>query len=191
MKNKNLYLINFRSVRSRKRPRSLCCLSANNGRVKSPPLSLPHLGPLLAHETTPRRRVKQQVSRPSSPTKGKARFDIKALMRGHTQGTKRARFCLVSVPVVMILIMITRPLYAPLIDVFGEDGLDAQASGMDSSSDVNPAGTPEGGGRKGEPLSSQEQKHHSSSRHLMSLFSPAHSLACCPPSPVSFCRASK
>lgn len=62
-------------------------------------------------------------------------------MRGHTQGTKRARFCLLSVPVVMILIMITRPLYAPLIDVFGDDGYVARANMMDSSSDVNPAGS--------------------------------------------------
>jgi hypothetical protein len=80
----------------------------------------------------------------SSPTKvGKVRFDIKALMRGHLAGTKKARYCLMAVPVVMILVMITRPLYAPLIDVFGDDGFDAHARGEDSDSDVNPVG---GGG---------------------------------------------
>jgi hypothetical protein len=96
--------------------------------------------------SSPKSKVLKHQS-PSSP-KSKVRFDIKALMRGHSQGTKKARFCLMSVPFVMILIMITRPLYAPLIDVFGDDGLDAHASGMDSSSDVNPAGATGWGGMR-------------------------------------------
>ena len=61
------------------------------------------------------------------------------------QGTKRARIFLMSVPVAMILIMVTRPLYAPLIDVFGDDMYDEDTvSGMDTGADVNPAGEREG-----------------------------------------------
>ena len=42
-------------------------------------------------------------------------------MHRHATGTKRARACLFLVPVIMILVMVTRPIYAPLIDVFGPE----------------------------------------------------------------------
>lgn len=67
----------------------------------------------------------------------KKRFDLKSLMKSHVQGTKRARLCLVTVPLVMIIVMITRPIYAPFIDVFGEDSDDA----VEEAGDVNPVRT--------------------------------------------------
>lgn len=39
--------------------------------------------------------------------------------RAHDRGTRRARVCLASIPVLCLLVSITRPLYASYIDVFG------------------------------------------------------------------------
>ena len=50
---------------------------------------------------------------------GKTKLNVKNVMKNHLQGTKRVRMCLLLTPVVMLLVMLTRPLYAPLIDVFG------------------------------------------------------------------------
>jgi hypothetical protein len=46
------------------------------------------------------------------------KLNLRNIMHRHATGTKRARACLTLVPVIMILIMVTRPIYAPLIDVF-------------------------------------------------------------------------
>ena len=50
---------------------------------------------------------------------GKTKLNVKNVMKNHLQGTKRVRLCLLLTPVLMLLVMLTRPLYAPLIDVFG------------------------------------------------------------------------
>jgi len=50
---------------------------------------------------------------------GKVKLNVKNVMKTHLQGTKRVRTCLLLTPIVMLLVMFTRPLYAPLIDVFG------------------------------------------------------------------------
>ena len=49
------------------------------------------------------------------------KLNLRNIMHRHATGTKRARACLTLVPVIMILIMVTRPIYAPLIDVFEPD----------------------------------------------------------------------
>ena len=61
---------------------------------------------------------------------GKTKVNVKTVMKNHTQGTKRVRTCLLLTPIVMLLVMFTRPLYAPLIDVFGptEQELRARAN---------------------------------------------------------------
>ena len=61
---------------------------------------------------------------------GKTKLNVKNVMKNHLQGTKRVRLCLLLTPVLMLLVMLTRPLYAPLIDVFGptEQELRARAN---------------------------------------------------------------
>ena len=61
---------------------------------------------------------------------GKTKLNVKNVMKNQLQGTKRVRLCLLLTPVVMLLVMLTRPLYAPLIDVFGptEQELRARAN---------------------------------------------------------------
>ena len=50
---------------------------------------------------------------------GETKLNVKSVLKKHLQGTKRVRTCLLLTPIVMLLLMFTRPLYAPLIDVFG------------------------------------------------------------------------
>ena len=65
----------------------------------------------------------------ADPTRiGRVRLNVKNLMARHGIGTRRARTCLVVVPVIMVLVMLTRPIYAPLIDVFGPAEGDASAA---------------------------------------------------------------
>ena len=52
---------------------------------------------------------------------GRVKLNLRHIMHRHATGTKRARACLFLVPVIMILVMVTRPIYAPLIDVFGPE----------------------------------------------------------------------
>ena len=62
--------------------------------------------------------------------KSSTKLNVKNVMKSHLQGTKRVRTCLFLTPVIMLLVMFTRPLYAPLIDVFGptEEELRARVS---------------------------------------------------------------
>ena len=85
---------------------------------------------------------------------GKTKVNVKTVMKNHTQGTKRVRTCLLLTPIVMLLVMFTRPLYAPLIDVFGptEQELRARA-GSAAAAEARarferPRGETGGGGRR-------------------------------------------
>jgi hypothetical protein len=85
---------------------------------------------------------------------GKTKLNVKNVMKSHLQGTKRVRTCLFLTPIVMLLVMFTRPLYAPLIDVFGptEQELKARAtSGAAAEARARferPRGETGGGGRQ-------------------------------------------
>jgi len=85
---------------------------------------------------------------------GKTKLNVKNVMKSHLQGTKRVRTCLFLTPIVMLLVMFTRPLYAPLIDVFGptEQELKARAtSGAAAEARARferPRGETGGGGRR-------------------------------------------
>jgi len=48
---------------------------------------------------------------------------------------RKARTFLLSIPVIMVLVMLTRPLYAHLIDVFGDDGSARPGGAADLSGD--------------------------------------------------------
>jgi len=58
------------------------------------------------------------------------KLDVKHVLKSHVKGTRRVRTCLFLTPVIMLLVMFARPLYAPLIDVFGptEEELSSRAS---------------------------------------------------------------
>jgi len=83
----------------------------------------PTLHPRLTRPRPSPATVPQASEAAGEPTTriGRVKLNLRHIMHRHATGTKRARACLFLVPVIMILVMVTRPIYAPLIDVFGPE----------------------------------------------------------------------
>ena len=82
----------------------------------------------------PREPKEPDVTAEAKSGAEKMRADLRAIAPEHARGTRRARVLLATLPIVLLLMMLTRPLYAPLIDVFAP---------------VEPAGGGGAGGRDG------------------------------------------
>ena len=77
----------------------------------------PTLHPRLTRPRPSPATVPQASEAAGEPTTriGRVKLNLRHIMHRHATGTKRARACLFLVPVIMILVMVTRPIYAPLM----------------------------------------------------------------------------